>query len=261
MNWLYIAPLWVSGPLLLVVLVGLAVLGLLAVRKWVLPRIHVTHSDSHFVGPIVHSVMVFYGLMLGLIAVNVFETYGQAKHIVTAEAAAIAALYRDTSGYPEPTRSDLRAALTDYVEYTIYTVWPAHRAGKVPAGGVDRMDRFEAYLANFEPTTEAEKVLHGETWRAFNDFIVARRTRLDRVQEALPGVMWFVVLLGAGVSLCASFFFHVPDVKLHVILVSLLATFIASVIFVTLAMDHPFRGDLGITPESYELIYHQVMKH
>ena len=40
----------------------------------------------------------------------------------------------------------------------------------------------------------------------------------------------------------------------------LLATFIASVIFVVLAMDHPFRGDLGIPAEPYQLIYDQLMK-
>ena len=75
----------------------------------------------------------------------------------------------------------------------------------------------------------------------------------------LPVVMWLVVLLGAAISLSASFFFHVEDVRLHAILVTLLATFIASVIFVVLAMDHPFRGDLGISAESYQLIYEHLM--
>ena len=72
--------------------------------------------------------------------------------------------------------------------------------------------------------------------------------------------MWLVVILGAAISLCSAFFFHVPDVRLHATLVLLLSTFIATVIFVMLAMDHPFRGDLGITTESYELIYNQLMK-
>ena len=68
-----------------------------------------------------------------------------------------------------------------------------------------------------------------------------------------------VALLGAAISLSASFFFHVNDVRLHRTLVALLATFIASVLFVVLAMDHPFRGDLGISAEPYQLLYDQLM--
>jgi len=37
-------------------------------------------------------------------------------------------------------------------------------------------------------------------------------------------------------------------------------TFIASDIFVVLAMDHPFRGDLGISAEPCQRIYDHLMK-
>jgi hypothetical protein len=42
--------------------------------------------------------------------------------------------------------------------------------------------------------------------------------------------------------------------------VVLLSTFIAMVIFVVLAFDRPFRGDLGIGPEPYQLIYDDLMR-
>ena len=43
------------------------------------------------------------------------------------------------------------------------------------------------------------------------------------------------------------------------VIVTLLATFVACVIFVTVAMDHPFRGDLGIPADAYQLIYDHLM--
>jgi ABC-type multidrug transport system fused ATPase/permease subunit len=259
-DWVFDVPLWIAGPALVVLLVGISLGGLLAVRSRVLPNLWVTSEDSHFVGPLVHSIMVFYGLVLALVAVNVFETYSESSRIVSAEATAIAMLYRDAGSYPEPARSRIQSALRDYVDNVIHEAWPLQRAGRIPTGGIAKMDTVQARLAAFEPVTEGQKALHAETWRAYNHVIEARRSRLDEVNTGLPGVMWLVVLLGAAISLSASFFFHVEDVRLHAILVALLATFIAAVLFLVLAMDHPFRGDLGISAESYQLIYDHLMR-
>ena len=48
--------------------------------------------------------------------------------------------------------------------------------------------------------------------------------------------------------------------RLHGILVTLLAGFMGLIIFMILALDQPFRGDLGISPQSYQLIYDHLMK-
>ena len=122
------------------------------------------------------------------------------------------------------------------------------------------MDRFQGILVSFEPATEGQKLLHGETLRAYNSLIQARRMRVDAVLTHLPTVMWIVILLGAVISLCASFFFSVEDVPLHAILVTLLAIFIGVVIFMTFALDRPFVGDLGVSADAYQLIYDHLMK-
>ena len=48
----------------------------------------------------VQAVMVFYGLAVALIAVNVWETHSGASSTVSLEASRIAGIYRDVSGYP-----------------------------------------------------------------------------------------------------------------------------------------------------------------
>jgi hypothetical protein len=130
----------------------------------------------------------------------------------------------------------------------------------VPAGGVARTDRFQAMLTAFEPSSEGQKLLHAETLRAYNQMIQARRARLDAVHTGLPGVLWAVILGGAVIGLGASFLFAVEDARLHRIEVALLAGFIGMILFMILALDRPFRGDLGIRPEPYQLIYDQLMK-
>jgi hypothetical protein len=259
-NFFFRLPLVVSGLVIVALFCLFAIGGLLLVRRFVLPRLHINHHDAHFCGTMVHSVMVFYGLALALIAVNVFETYADVSKIVSQEATACAMVYRDVSGYPEPIRSRLQGELRGYVFQIIHEAWPLQAHGQVPSVGVEWMDRFQGILVSFEPATEGQKLLHGETLRAYNSLIQARRMRVDAVLTHLPEVMWIVILLGAVISLCASFFFSVEDVRLHAILVTLLAIFIGVVIFMTFALDRPFVGDLGVSADAYQLIYDHLMK-
>jgi len=253
-------PLIITAPIIVGSLCLFAIGGLLLVRRHVLPRLRIHHEDAHFSGTMVHSVMVFYGLALALIAVNVFETYADVSKIISQEATALAVLYRDVSAYPEPIRSQLQKELRDYVDYVIQEAWPLQQRGQVPSAGIERINHFQSILVIFEPATEGQKLLHAEALRAYNNMVQARRLRLDAVSTGLPGVMWGVMLAGAIISLSASFFFQVDDVRLHVILVTLLAMFMGLVIFMTLTLDRPFRGDLGVRPDPYQLIYDHLMK-
>ncbi len=90
--------------------------------------------------------------------------------------------------------------------------------------------------------------------------IEARRQRLDAVLTGLPGMLWCVIVIGAMVSLSSTFFFQVEDARLQRIQVILLALLIGQVIFMIFALDRPFRGDLGLRPDPYQLIYYQLMK-
>src|SRR4029079_11580740 len=122
------------------------------------------------------------------------------------------------------------------------------------------MTRFQAVLLRFEPVSEGQKLLHGETLRAYNLLIQARRQRLDAVGTGLPKVMWAVIVFGAFISLSSSFFFKVEDARLHILEVLLLAVFIGLVIFMILSLDRPSRGDLGIGADPFQLVYDQLMK-
>src|SRR6185312_156715 len=254
------APLPIAGMVIIGSLCLFSVIGLVLVRRWILPRLRVHIEDSEYAGAILQSVMVFYGLAVALMAVSVSQTYSDVSKIVSGEATSLAALYRDVSGYPEPIRTRLQAELRDYTDQIIHGAWPLMAKGKMPSVGVAYMNRFQTILIAFEPGSEGQKLLHGETLRAYNEMILARRLRLDSVNTGLPAVMWLVIIVGAFIGLSASFFFKVEDARVQGIHTLLLATFIGLVIFMIFALDRPFRGDLALGSGPYELIYNQLMK-
>jgi hypothetical protein len=253
-------PLLIAGPAIVGSLCLFAIGGLLIVRRRVLPRLRIHIEDSEFTGAMMQCVMVFYGLAVALIAVSVSQTYSDVSKVISAEASALNALYRDVSSYPEPIRLDLQQELRNYTDEVIHGAWPLQGRGQTPTAGFAHMSRFQAVLDKFEPATEGQKILHGETLRAYNLLIQARRMRLDAATTGLPAVMWGVIVAGAFISLSTAFFFKVEDARLHGILVTLLAVFMGLVIFMILALDRPFRGDLGLPPDPYQLIYDQLMK-
>lgn len=252
-------PLWLLAIVLNAWLIGMALIGLRIVRRYVIPRLGLTYEDANYGAALVQSAMLLYGLIAALTAVGVWSKYSDTSNVVSAEATAIAMLWRDLGGYPEPEQSAFRDALRDYTDQIINGAWPALRAGQVPTEGVGLMNRLQDQLFAFEPATPGQEAIHGEALGAYNNLVEQRRLRLDAAQNALPGVLWVVLLAGAMGCVVLCLFFHVASARFQAILLIGVCVSLAMVLFVVFALDRPFRGDMGIGPDSYQLIYDQLM--
>src|SRR5262245_15491213 len=155
-DFLFDLPLVIVGPAIILFLCAFALSGLAIFDHYVLPRMKLGPEESVFTSAMMQAVMIFYGLALALIAVNVWENHSDAERTTSEEATAVGALYRDVSSYPEPVRSQLQTSLRDYLDYVINQAWPLQRRGKIPNGGVEEMNRFQAHLTGFEPATEGQ---------------------------------------------------------------------------------------------------------
>lgn len=259
-EFLYHVPHLFVAPFIIGTLCVFGLGGMMLVRRYVMPAMLVRVEDSEFTGAMLQAILIFYGLAVALIAVSVWQNYSDAGKVVTGEASALNALYRDVTSYPEPIRTELQQGLRDYTQQVIHVAWPLQQQGKIPSGGIISMTHFQAILDRFEPATEGQKLLHGEALRAYNGLIQARRLRLDAVNTELPGVLWTVVIAGAFIGLTAAFFFRVAEVRLHAIMIFLLAVFIGLVIFMIFALERPFHGYSNLGSEPYQLVYDQLMK-
>ena len=260
-DFLLSLPLWALAVVLNAWLIGFALTGLWALRRWILPRLRIDTDASLFLGAaVMQSGMVLYGLVAALTAVSVWSTHSRVADTVSREATAIAILWRDLDGYPQRERDALHEVLRGYTSQIIEEAWPIQRQGRVPGVGVEWLNRFQAQLFPFEPASESQKILHAQTLTAYAGLIEARRARLDSVNTQLPGVMWFVLLPGAMGCLLLSLFFHIEDVRFQAFLMSGLAGFVAMVLFVIISLDRPFQGPMAIGAESYQLIHVQLMR-
>lgn len=259
-DFLSALPLWLLAVILNAWLIGFALAGFWFMQRRVFPRLRLHYEDAYFAAAVAQSGMVLYGLVAALTAVGVWQKYSEVSDVASAEATAIATVWRDFAGYPEPSRSATQDILRGYTEQIIREAWPQQRRGETPTGGVEWIDRLAATLLAFEPATEGEKILHSETLRAFNELLDQRRQRVDSVQTSLPVVFWWVLIPGAMGSMALFLFFHLASLRLHATLLIGLAAFQALVLLVIIALARPFSGEMGIGPDSYELVYNQLMK-
>lgn len=259
-DFLFLLPQWLLAVVLNAWLMGTALVGIWVFRRWVQPRLRLGYDDAYYAAALVQSAMLLYGLVAALTAVGVWQRHSQVSDVVSAEAVAIASLWRDLGGYPQPVRDATRDTLRGYTEQIINEAWPQLQQGRVPREGVVWMDRLQSQLFAFEPATESQKILHAETVRAFNQLVQQRRQRLDAVGAGLPGVMWTVLLPGAMGCIILCLFFHLENVRFQALLLLGVAGFLAMVLYVIIALDRPYSGETGITADSYRLVYDHHMK-
>jgi hypothetical protein len=141
----------------------------------------------------------------------------------------------------------------------IEEAWPLQRQGLVPPGGMQRVADFQASLVSFEPQTKAQEALHDAAMRQFNSFFESRRTRLYSVNSGIPPLLWYTVGVGALINMIFIWLFDLR-LRMHLLLGGMISLFLATMISLIALMDHPFRGEVGVSSDAFQLIYDQSMK-
>jgi hypothetical protein len=257
--WIYDYPTSLMGALFAAVFVGVTCLGIFAFRPLVRSWIHRGRNANDMVGFANSGFSVLYGLLLGLLAVAAYQNYSSVGDVVTKEASSLASLYRDLQGYPEPVRSDLRAKLREYTRYVIEESWPEQRKGVIPTGGSERITAFFNDFIAFKPQEKSEEIVHADALRQFDRYIELRRERLANVTTGIPPVLWWVVGIGALLNIALVWMLDM-EIHVHLILGGILSLFLGIVIFLVAAMDNPFRGEVSVGPDAFQLVYGSTMR-
>jgi hypothetical protein len=245
LHWLYDLPSWLFGTLVVGLFVAFALTGQIALRGVVL-RWFGGKEYNDLVGQFLSASGVFFGITLGLLSVGAWENFTAVDGAVAQEATDIGVCYRILDNYPDPYRTRLTEQLRAYTRHEIDAAWPKQRQGIIPGAAENEMlDKLHRDLTRFEPRTEAQKALHAEALHEFSQMLEARRSRLASISTQLPGIVWLFVVEHRG---------------LHDLLTGLLAALLGLLVFLLAVMDYPFRGEYSVGPDSFELVYSQLMQ-
>ncbi len=164
-------------------------------------------------------------------------------------------LWRDfIDVYPATLAAELQGDLKKYCLVTIEKDWPQQQKGKMPMAGSAAIRSFLKRLRAFEPKTERESTLHKMVIDTVEKARDLRRERVYSVGVGLPGILWYVVLIGAMINIGFIYLFDLRFLNV-LLLGGLLSFFIATVIGLIVVMDRPLSGPSSVPPDAFVTLY------
>ena len=234
--------------LIVVMSIALSIAGMSVVRRRVsLKTLNENHEAAGYVFALVSGV---YGVLLAFIVVVAWQQYTDAEASAQHEALRISNLLRDSRVFDAETQALLRGRLIEYAKAVVEDEWeimPSGQPSHVANGAYERL--WDAYY-NFHPQTEHEKIFYQESIHRMNEISSTRRARLISSRSGLPRTLW-VLLIGGGIVVIAfTYLFGTKSAITQTLTVGALAGLIGFLLFLILALDFPFSGNLGIEPDA-----------
>lgn len=201
------------------------------------------------VGMLLNAFTLYYGVLLALLSIAVFENYGKAQDAVGREASDVIALYRSFMAYPEPLRTEMTETIRQYVDEETGPGWASQRTNQASSRGTRLVDELSRQLLGFRPNRDsAEELVHQATLRTFESFIEQRRLRIEAAGTRVPRVIWAVVIVGAALNVLILWLFDLRRTT-HLILGGILMIFVGLVVYMVGVLDRPFHGAHGLKPD------------
>lgn len=246
-SWLETLPTGVAGVVVVGGFVALALaLGYLASR---FTSRDVRTANNDRAGFILSVIGVIYAVLLAFVAIGVWERFQQAEARSYDEAAAIATVYRDAESFKNATH--LRETLRAYVRSVIVVEWPRMRRGRRSYLESPLLETADRDIRNLPANTLPLANIQAHMLNAIDTALADREMRLTMDSSGINAIMWMVLLLGAVVTVGFTYLFGFDQTLMQQLMIGGLSFLIAIVLFLTLALDYPFRGSIAVSPEAF----------
>lgn len=249
MPFIYSIPLPLLSLLILVpcLLVGLGGSWIVRQRGWMVDRddndaIVLTHA---FAG-------MLYAIALGLMVVNVQSGYSEVKLVVMQEANAVEDLYIDAHGLAGTEKTHIQGLSTLYLSAVIGE-WPNMAETKdsdLPSHKF--VEELTIAVLKYEPSSDKDLAIYTEILSELNNMMDLRRERLHLGREGVSAVTWFVIAVGALITIGMTWFYRTNSAATQYGLVGVMSAMFGIMIFLILAMDYPILGKFSVDAIPFE---------
>ncbi|HEY9681327.1 MAG TPA: DUF4239 domain-containing protein [Oculatellaceae cyanobacterium] len=239
-----------NAALIIIVLLPISISCMLLVRKSVSHDTLKTHHDV--TDPLLAVLGTLFTILLGFMLANAMQRFENARDNLQQEAAAVGDVFRLMDGFPAQTRDKGRKDCLAYMDAVIKDEWPEMQKGKLSDVAWNTYGDMWQDCLHIEPKTQGESDVHQTLLASMTRLGECRRSRAAELVYSLPPTLWFIVIFGGLSTIGFTYFFAIEDIRLQILMTSVITIIIGLNIYMLVGYDAPFSGDIAITRAAFE---------
>ena len=242
-----IAGVTIVGLSVLAALVGFVLVERLCAReKWQ------QHND---VAGFIYAVLgVVYAVLVAYVVIVVWQDFSAAHLTTQQEANQVADLYDLADQLPAPSDARVRDMARAYTRSVIDDEWPLLDRGQASPRTTELGHELGRTLWAVELQTARDQVIYDKALTLYQGLQDNRRLRLYQSRDGLHPLVWTILIAGAIVTVAFTYLFGLDNTRAHALMIAALAGTIAAILFMIMATDYPYSGDVRVLPAPFELV-------
>ena len=235
---------WVAALLLVLVVAAAITIKLLVRRRapeggW--------FKDSPRSAGTLSVIGTMFAVVLAFVIFLALQGYQRARQASNEEAVAISELESVAAVFGPPTRDHLQGGLVCYGRAVVEDEWSAMSQGRSSERVQAWIDRLSGEIATTEPHGAREQEAYAQWFDLQTQRREGRRGRLAVAVPLVPAPLWFVLGIGAAITIaymCAQADRR-EGLLVQSIPIGFVTTMVTAGMLVILFLDHPFANESG----------------
>ena len=235
--------------------VVLLIVGASMLFKTVLNRLWATEkrrAHNDLIGWQLSILGTTYAVIIGFMLYTVWTNFGLADVNAAAEANSVVNVYRLAEGLPDQQREELRESARRYADAVVDKDWPAMARGEGDAFDSSMINRSMWHiLMSVKAASPTEITAEDHALYELSSMAEHRRIRGLQCTSSLPGVLWWVLIIGGMVTIMSSCMFGSENSWLHGLQVFAFSLLIALVLVAIADINSPFQGSVHVQDSAF----------
>ena len=154
----------------------------------------------------------------------------------------------------------MRDDILGYTRFVVNVEWPEQADGHAVDRASPDLSDMDRIALEIRPTDATNGALRSMLLESIMRLRDARQERLLAAQTTIPGIVWFVMLLGGGLTIAFGSFLGAPSLRMHLAMSAALALSGALVVILIVALSNPFRGDFRVSTAPFDEVLAQIVQ-
>jgi len=218
--------------------------------NWIWPR-EKRREHNEQIGWQLSVLGTTYAVILGFMLYAVWTNFGAAQSTADLEGNSLVNVHRLAEGLPERQRVQLRELTRRYAEAAINQDWPQMVASQVPDQTAQINAEMWKTVMSVTAASPTEITAEDHALYELSALSEHRRSRILQSTSRLPMVLWFVLLVGGGVTVASSCLFGSANTVLHALQVFAFSLLIALALVAIGDIHRPFQGSIHVSDNAF----------